>query len=51
MIKNQSRKRIESYGFGEQCICPKCGHIEPYEVGISCLNRRCPICGSIMAGS
>lgn len=35
-------------GPGGQCICPKCGHVEPHERGVPCLQRTCPECGTVM---
>jgi hypothetical protein len=35
-------------GPGGNCICPKCGHKEPYVVGQRCLDRVCPKCGTKM---
>jgi hypothetical protein len=30
------------------CICPKCGHREPHQVGQRCIDRVCPKCGAGM---
>ncbi len=35
-------------GPGGQCVCPKCGHVEPHERGVPCLQRTCPECGTTM---
>lgn len=35
-------------GPGGNCICPKCGHKEPYVAGQRCLDRACPECGTKM---
>jgi hypothetical protein len=29
----------------EVCVCPDCGHVEPYEVGVLCINLTCVNCG------
>jgi len=35
-------------GAGGTCLCPKCGHREPHERGVPCVQRRCPKCDSAM---
>jgi len=30
------------------CLCPQCGHLEPHERGVSCAERTCPKCGTVM---
>jgi len=30
------------------CVCSKCGHTEPHERGVRCIDRTCPKCGSVM---
>jgi hypothetical protein len=30
------------------CVCPKCGHREPHERGVPCIQKRCPECGTLM---
>lgn len=32
-------------GPGGACVCPQCGYKEPHEVGIPCMQQRCPTCG------
>jgi predicted Fe-Mo cluster-binding NifX family protein len=38
-----------SGGPGGYCVCPKCGHKEPHDVGIPCARMECPKCGTAMA--
>jgi len=35
-------------GAGGACLCPKCGHREPHEVGTPCVQKPCPKCGTAM---
>ena len=35
-------------GVGGNCGCPNCGHKEPHEMGIPCLQKQCPKCGVMM---
>jgi predicted Fe-Mo cluster-binding NifX family protein len=35
-------------GVGGTCLCPKCGHREPHEVGVPCAQKVCPKCGTAM---
>jgi predicted Fe-Mo cluster-binding NifX family protein len=30
------------------CLCPQCGHHEPHERGVPCLQKQCPKCGATM---
>jgi predicted Fe-Mo cluster-binding NifX family protein len=38
------------FGGGDtgSCLCPACGHSEPHERGIPCVQRPCPKCGTAM---
>ena len=35
-------------GAGGDCLCPKCGHSEPHEIGRPCNQKSCPKCGTAM---
>jgi predicted Fe-Mo cluster-binding NifX family protein len=35
-------------GAGGTCLCPKCGHREPHERGVPCVQKQCPKCGTAM---
>jgi len=30
------------------CLCPACGHREPHERGVPCIQKQCPMCGTAM---
>jgi predicted Fe-Mo cluster-binding NifX family protein len=45
------RARVRGrFGRGDvgSCLCPACGHAEPHERGIPCVQRMCPKCGTAM---
>jgi len=35
-------------GPGGDCVCPKCGHLIPHQVGQRCIDIPCPKCGTKM---
>ena len=35
-------------GVGGNCVCNKCGHREPHERGVPCLQKKCPQCGTTL---
>ena len=30
------------------CICAKCGHREPHQRGVPCIQKQCPKCGAAL---
>ncbi|OPY18059.1 MAG: hypothetical protein A4E74_00854 [Syntrophus sp. PtaB.Bin075] len=36
-------------GPGGYCVCAQCGHKEPHQIGIPCVQQKCPKCGAAMA--
>jgi len=30
------------------CVCPQCGHQEPHERGVPCMQKKCAKCGALM---
>ncbi len=35
-------------GPGGSCVCSKCGQEAPHQVGVPCMQQKCPQCGSPM---
>ncbi len=35
-------------GAVDTCRCPSCGHLEPHERGVPCMQKNCPKCGTAM---
>lgn len=35
-------------GSGGVCVCPNCGHTEPHQRGVPCVQKQCPKCGTAM---
>ena len=35
-------------GITPSCVCPQCGHREPHQRGVPCVEMRCPRCGIAM---
>lgn len=40
--------RAFSLDADNNCLCPDCGHSEPHQRGLPCLQQRCPKCGATM---
>jgi predicted Fe-Mo cluster-binding NifX family protein len=45
--RNRFRERTGGGG-ALTCLCPACGHVDPHERGIPCVQRPCPVCGTAM---
>ena len=35
-------------GPGDDCVCPQCGHTQPHQRGVPCLQIKCPQCGAAL---
>lgn len=46
--RGQGRGRLGGPLAGGTCLCPKCGHREPHERGVPCVQKTCPQCGTTM---
>jgi predicted Fe-Mo cluster-binding NifX family protein len=48
--RQRSGRKGGSFAAGSAgaCVCPQCGHTEPHERGMPCVERKCPQCGTIM---
>jgi predicted Fe-Mo cluster-binding NifX family protein len=47
--QGRGRKRAPvGDGAAGTCLCPKCGHLEPHERGMPCVDKKCPKCGTAM---
>ncbi|MBK7701799.1 MAG: NifB/NifX family molybdenum-iron cluster-binding protein [bacterium] len=47
----QGRGRMggpQAAGVAGDCVCSNCGHREPHERGVPCMQRQCPKCGAAM---
>lgn len=44
------RSREGRYGAGPDgtCVCPNCGEKAAHQLGIACLDMKCPKCGTPM---
>jgi len=36
------------FGPGGMCVCSQCGHSQPHERGVPCMQIKCPKCGGAM---
>lgn len=41
-MKQDNPQRMGPRG---NCVCPKCGHLQPHHRGIPCQEERCEKCG------
>jgi predicted Fe-Mo cluster-binding NifX family protein len=48
--RQKSGRKGGSFAAGSAgaCVCPQCGHTEPHERGMPCVERKCPQCGTNM---
>lgn len=46
--QGRARQGGMAAGLGGECVCPKCGHTQPHERGIPCIQVMCPACGAAM---
>ncbi len=35
-------------GSGGYCVCLKCGYRKRHEVGVPCMEEKCPHCGKVL---
>jgi len=35
-------------GPGGNCVCPNCNTRAPHQIGVPCMNQKCPKCGTRM---
>lgn len=46
--QGQGRMGGQTGGAIGLCVCTKCGHREPHERGVPCIQKRCPTCGTAL---
>jgi len=46
VIGRGRRGGLLAAGAGGTCLCPQCGHREPHELGMPCVQKQCPKCGT-----
>lgn len=47
-LSRQNSGAFNASSTGNLCICPQCGHEEPHQRGVPCMNKACPRCGLAM---
>jgi len=44
--RGRGQGNMPGSGPGGNCVCPKCGHTQPHQVGQRCTDIACPKCAT-----